>query len=135
MDLDGTIISGFVEDINTEKTKGSVYIVDSTEYLEKIYDKRIHDAKIDINKEKSYKIPSKAIVTRGKLKGVYVEEIHGLVRFLPVEILSVSGEDTFVSRGNRESKIEVENKLEKTININDAIVVYPGSVDDFQILN
>ncbi|MDQ0274106.1 hypothetical protein J2S72_000102 [Peptoniphilus koenoeneniae] len=135
VDLDGTIISGFVEDINTEKTKGSVYIIDSTEYLEKIYDKRIHDAKIDVNKEKSYKIPSKSIVTRGKLKGVYVEEIHGLVRFLPVEILSVLGEDTFVSRGNRESKIEVDDKLEKTININDAIVVYPGSVDDFQILN
>lgn len=127
--VDATLLT-----INKSKN-GIVYVLSSDKFLERIYDKRIRDVILSVSREKSYKIPSSSIVKRGKLNGVYVEEIHGLVRFVPVQILSRLGDDVFISRGNRDYKIEINKELVRTVNANDAVVIYPESVDDFQILN
>lgn len=127
--VDATILT-----INKSKN-GVVYVLKSDKFLERIYDKRIKDVILSVNREKSYKIPSSSLVKRGSIHGVYVEEIHGLVRFVPVNILSRVGDDVFISRGNRDYKIQVDKELERTVNANDAVVIYPDTVEDSQILN
>ncbi len=127
--VDATLLT-----INKSKN-GVVYVLKSDKYLERIYDKRIKDVILSVNTEKSYKIPNSAVVKRGSIHGVYVEEIHGLVRFVPINILSRVGDDVYISRGNRDYKIKVDKEFERTVNANDAVVIYPDTVEDSQILN
>lgn len=127
--VDATLLT-----INKSKN-GVVYVLKSDKYLERIYDKRIKDVILSVNTEKSYKIPNSAVVKRGSIYGVYVEEIHGLVRFVPINILSRVGDDVYISRGNRDYKIKVDKEFERTVNANDAVVIYPDTVEDSQILN
>lgn len=127
--VDATLLT-----INKSKN-GVVYVLKSDKYLERIYDKRIKDVILSVNTEKSYKIPNSSVVKRGSIHGVYVEEIHGLVRFVPINILSRVGDDVYISRGNRDYKIKVDKEFERTVNANDAVVIYPDTVEDSQILN
>ena len=127
--VDATLLT-----INKSKN-GVVYVLKSDKYLERIYDKRIKDVILSVNTEKSYKIPNSSVVKRGSIYGVYVEEIHGLVRFVPIDILSRVGDDVYISRGNRDYKIKIDKEFERTVNANDAVVIYPDTVEDSQILN
>lgn len=127
--VDATLLT-----INKSKN-GVVYVLKSDKYLERIYDKRIKDVILSVNTEKSYKIPNSSVVKRGSIYGVYVEEIHGLVRFVPIDILSRVGDDLYISRGNRDYKIKIDKEFERTVNANDAVVIYPDTVEDSQILN
>lgn len=127
--VDATLLT-----INKSKN-GVVYVLKSDNYLERIYDKRIKDVILSVNTEKSYKIPNSSVVKRGSIYGVYVEEIHGLVRFVPIDILSRVGDDVYISRGNRDYKIKIDKEFERTVNANDAVVIYPDTVEDSQILN
>lgn len=127
--VDATLLT-----INKSKN-GVVYVLKSDKYLERIYDKRIKDVILSVNTEKSYKIPNSSVVKRGSIYGVYVEEIHGLVRFVPIDILSRVGDEVYISRGNRDYKIKIDKEFERTVNANDAVVIYPDTVEDSQILN
>ena len=67
--------------------------------------------------------------------GIYVQEIKGLVKFVPVDIIREEADKVFINRGNKQSLIEVADKTYKTLTINDAVVLSPRTVDESRILN
>lgn len=125
---------GVVEKINKDNNHG-VIIVKFDRYFENMYSNRIHDGKIIVNKTKGFEIPKSTLIDRDNLTGVYVQEIKGLVKFVPVEIVSESNDHVFINKGNKQSVISIGDKSYKTVTVNDAIVINPKTVDESRILN
>lgn len=125
---------GVVEKINKDNNHG-VIIVSLDRYFENMYSNRIHDGKIIVNKTKGFEIPKSTLIDRDNLTGVYVQEIKGLVKFVPVEIVSESSDHVFINKGNKQSVISIGDKSYKTVTVNDAIVINPKTVDESRILN
>lgn len=125
---------GVVEKISKDNNHG-VIIVKFDRYFENMYSNRIHDGKIIVNKTKGFEIPKSTLIDRDNLTGVYVQEIKGLVKFVPVEIVSESSDHVFINKGNKQSVISIGDKSYKTVTVNDAIVINPKTVDESRILN
>lgn len=125
---------GVVEKINKDNNHG-VIIVNFDRYFENMYSNRIHDGKIIVNKTKGFEIPKSTLIDRDNLTGVYVQEIKGLVKFVPIEIVSESNDHVFINKGNKQSVISIGDKSYKTVTVNDAIVINPKTVDESRILN
>lgn len=131
---DSKMIYGTIENINKTKNK-AVIIIDLDRYIEDMYPTRVHDGKIVVEKTKVYEIPKSSVIERDKLPGVFVQGIKGLVRFVPVEIISEKPESVFINRGNKQSVIQIGEKTYKTVTVNDAVVINPRTVDESRILN
>lgn len=125
---------GNVEKINKDNDH-AVIIVSLDRYFENMYSNRIHDGKIIINKTKGFEIPKSTLIDRNNLTGVYVQEIKGLVKFVPVEIVNENSDNVFINKGNKQSVINIGDKSYKTVTVNDAIVLSPKTVDESMILN
>lgn len=128
------MIYGIIEKINKTGNK-AVIIVDLDMYIEDMYSNRVHEGKIVVEKTKGYEIPKSTLIERDNMTGVYVQEIKGLVKFVPVEIVSEKPESVFINRGNKQSVIQIGKKTYKTVTVNDAIVINPRTVDESRILN
>lgn len=129
-------LKGNIIKINkSKKDDSAVVILSLDEMLDKVYSQRMHKFNIVKGKQKCFEIPKSAIIKRNKLFGVYVQEIHGLVKFVPIEVVQPKESTSYVSIGNKNGFITVLDKEYKTITINDAIVINPKTVDDSQILN
>ncbi|WP_062552283.1 HlyD family efflux transporter periplasmic adaptor subunit [Peptoniphilus phoceensis] len=127
-------IYGVVEQINKDDNH-AVIIVSLDRYFENMYSNRVHEGKIIVNKTKGFEIPKSTLIERNNLIGVYVQEIKGLVKFVPVEIVSESNDTVFINKGNKQSVISIGDKSYKTLTVNDAIVINPKTVDESRILN
>ena len=127
-------IYGVVEKINKDENH-AVIIVSLDRYFENMYSNRVHDGKIIVNKTKGFEIPKSTLIERNDLTGVYVQEIKGLVKFVPVDIVSESNDTVFINRGNKQSVFSIGEKSYKTLTVNDAIVINPKTVDESRILN
>lgn len=132
---ENNIIRGNVAKINKSKDKSGVVILYLDEMIDKLYSERIRNVKIVKNKQKCYKIPKSAIIKRKGIFGVYVQEIHGLVKFVPIDVIQPLNSSSYVSSGDKNGVIKISDKEYKTITINDSIVLNPKTVDDSQILN
>lgn len=128
-------LRGKVIKINKSKDKSGVVIVALDEMLDKLYTQRVHNFTIVKEKIKCFEIPKSAIIKKGEMFGVYVQEIHGLVKFVPIEVIEPLNSTSYVSSGNKNGIIKINDKEYKTITINDAIVTNPKTVDESQILN
>ena len=127
-------IYGVVEKINKDENH-AVIIISLDRYFENMYSNRIHEGKIIVNKTKGFEIPKSTLIERNNLTGVYVQEIKGLVKFVPVDIVSESSDTVFINRGNKQSVFSIGEKSYKTLTVNDAIVINPKTVDESRILN
>ena len=127
-------IYGIVERINKDENH-AVIIISLDRYFENMYSNRIHEGKIIVNKTKGFEIPKSTLIERNNLTGVYVQEIRGLVKFVPVDIVSESSDTVFINRGNKQSVFSIGEKSYKTLTVNDAIVINPKTVDESRILN
>ncbi|MGI5949329.1 HlyD family efflux transporter periplasmic adaptor subunit [Peptoniphilus sp.] len=131
---DSKTIYGTIEKINKTGNR-AVIIVDLDRYIEDMYSSRVHEGKIVLERTKVYEIPKSTLTERDKVTGVFVQEIKGLVRFVPVEIVSEKPESIFINRGNKQSIIQIGEKTYKTVTVNDAVVINPRTVDESRILN
>lgn len=135
-----------LEVLNNQPLKGNIIAINRTAnqgvivasfntMLADMYSKRIHEGKIIMERQKGYEIPKSAILSRDNITGVYVQEIKGLVKFVPIEILHENEHSYFISRGDRQGKIALGEKSYRTLTINDAIVINPKTVEDSSVLN
>lgn len=132
--LNGQLLKGNILSINRTGTHAVIVAAFNT-MLSDMYSNRIHDGKIVMEKIKGYEIPKSSVITRNNIVGVYVQEIKGLVKFVPIEILQENTNRYFINRGDRQGKITIDDKSYKTITINDAIVVNPRTVEESRVLN
>lgn len=82
-------------------------ILKLTEYFHEFYNERYLDIKIVKNTFQGLMIPNKSIIEKDGMKGVYIKDISGIVKFRPIKILTSNDEYTIVSEGNSNSKIEL----------------------------
>ncbi|CDZ74966.1 hypothetical protein ING2D1G_0807 [Peptoniphilus sp. ING2-D1G] len=130
----GAELKGKVIKINTSKN-GNVVILYLNSQFDKIYRNRINDFSLILRDEKCFEIPNSAIIKRDNLFGVYVQEIHGLVRFMPIKVIRPLEHSSYISKGDKNSYISIDNKSYRTITINDSIILTPKQVDESEVLN
>lgn len=128
------ILTGEILKINRFEGKAAI-VIGLNDSIQDIYNKRIHEGKIIVEKTRGYIVPKSCLIERNNLLGLYIQEIKGLVKFVPVDIIKEEDEKVFISRGTRQSLIEINNKSYKTLTVNDAIVLNPRTVDESRILN
>lgn len=129
-------ILGRIISINNSKNK-SVLIVKFNTKLHEHYNERFPEVYLIKSKFEGLKIPDKSIVEKDSIKGVYIKDTSGIVRFRPVNIIGEDDKFVYVEMGNSSSHINVEGVEEpvKTISIYDEIFINTNNVKEGQILN
>jgi putative membrane fusion protein len=126
-------IIGNIVAINTTNNK-AVIVVRFRDYLHEIYNLRFTDVSIIKEKIESYKIPVNAVFDYEGKKGVYIEEVNGIVKFKPVNVLDIVGDDAYIDKGDIGGFITIGGEKYKTVSLYDEIFIDPTTVKDGQIL-
>ena len=132
-------IKGVIREIKEGQAKEGVIIIAMEEGFEQNYTKAKQNAEIILKQEDAYTVPAKAIVEQKKQTGVYVQDIHNLVRFVPVKIIAQNEDWVYVKKGDMKNKITIgeknQHKQVQTITYEDNIVLDPTSVQEKQLIN
>lgn len=127
---------GRIVAINISKGK-AVLVIKLNIKLHEYYNIRFPEIYIIKNKIEGFKIPNKAVIEKDSIKGVYIKDTGGIVRFRPIKILSEEGNSTYVSMGNNKSQIQLgdDQELIKTISNYDEIFLNTTGLKDGQVLD
>ncbi len=121
--------------VNNSEDK-SVLIVKFNTMLHNYYNKRFAEVYLVKDKIEGYKIPSRAVIEKDSIKGVYIKDTSGIVRFRPIKILEERDKNIYVDMGDRNSKIEIiqGKDLVETISTHDEIFLNTNSIKEGQII-
>ena len=118
--------------------KEALVVIKFTNYLYELYEERYLDIELIKNTYEGLKVPNESIVEHDKIKGVFIKDISGIVRFRPVEILARDTQNAIVSEGeNGRIKIIKDGKEElvKTLQVFDEIFIDGSQVKEGQLIN
>ncbi|WP_160197383.1 HlyD family efflux transporter periplasmic adaptor subunit [Senegalia massiliensis] len=90
---DSRKINGRILKVNNSK-KNAVVLIELDSYLYKYYKDRILDIDIILKEYNGLKIPSKAVVEKDDVKGVYTKNVDSIIKFKSIKI--IYSEDDFV---------------------------------------
>lgn len=129
-------IKGKILSINITKNK-AVMVIKFTTLFHEYYDYRFSTVEIVKYKKEGLKIPSKAIVEKDGIKGVYIKEISGIVKFRPIKVLGEDDKYTYVQKGDNRGFIKLEDEKNpiKTITLYDEIFLNTMNIKEGQILD
>lgn len=127
---------GKIVSINLSGKKGVVIIRLNT-MLHELYNIRFPEVNVIKSKKEGYKIPTKSIVDKDSLKGVYIKDKSGIVKFRPINIIGEDGNYTYVDIGDNNGNITIKGQKQpiKTITLFDEIFLNTVSIKEGQILN
>lgn len=129
-------LRGYIETISFEGNKGTILCKFNRDF-KNYYDKR--HVKLDIIKNQfdSFRIRKKSMVDKDGLKGVYIKDINGIIRFRPIEIISEDDEYIYISTGDKNSYIYIGEGDEKsrTVRQFDEILLNPTNLEEGMIIN
>lgn len=134
VDLDQVRYKGIVKKVNTTP-EGSVIVIKMNSFFDDFYKERINNVKLIFAERQSYELPITSILERDGITGVYVQEIHGLVRFLPVKVISTIGDKVSVAIGDKRGMIKIGDEEYRSVTLNDSVVVDQSKVPKGQVLN
>lgn len=134
-EIDGEL-RGYIKSIKKEKNNGLILCKFNSNF-HKYYDKRFMRINIIKYKHDGFKIPSKSIVEREGIKGVYIKEISGIVKFKPIEILQKDDKITYISSGDKNSNIKVKGSddLVRTVTMFDEILLNTINIKEGMIID
>lgn len=129
-------LSGRIVAINTSGNKG-VIIIKLDTMLHEYYNMRFPELNIIKSKIEGLKIPTKSIVEKESVKGVYIKDPSSIVRFRPINILGEDEKYTYIEKGDSKAFIKVngEEKPVKTITLFDEVFLNTSNIKEGQILN
>lgn len=124
-------------DNNGEK---SLVILKLTDYFHEYYNERYIDIHIVKEIFEGLLVPNTAIVEKDGIKGVYIKDISGIVKFRPIKILASDNTHTVVSEGeglNKQIDIMVngEEQKSKTIRLYDEVFIDGSKIKEGLIAN
>lgn len=118
-DDDKKLISRIIK-VSKEEEKCLVIFM-FTDFFYKYYKERYVDIHIVKNRYEGLIIPNQSIVDKDGIKGVYIKDISGIVKFRPVKILISNEENTIVSEGEgiyvKQIEINIDGEKQKTTTI------------------
>jgi putative membrane fusion protein len=129
-------LRGRIVAINTSGNKG-VIIIKLDTMLHEYYNMRFPELNIIKSKIEGLKIPTKSIVDKESLKGVYIKDPSSIVRFRPINILGEDEKYTYIEKGDSKAFIKVngEENPVKTITLFDEVFLNTSNIKEGQILN
>jgi putative membrane fusion protein len=129
-------LKGYIEDIKKEGNKGVIVCKFNTDF-DNYYDKRFINVGIIRYRHDGFKIPSESIIEKDGIKGAYIKEISGIVKFKPIEILKEEDKFTYISNGDKNNKIKIKGSddLVKTVTTFDEILINAANVKEGMIIN
>lgn len=135
---DKKIISRVIKMVK-EKDKCLIILM-FTDYFHEHYKERYIDVHIIKNKFEGLIIPNKSIAEKDGVKGVYIKDISGIVKFRPIKALTSDDEYTIVSEGegySRQIELNVDDKIQKfsTIQIFDEVFTNGKKIKEGLIVN
>lgn len=132
----GGELRGRIIKINKNGNKGTILCKFDRDF-QYYYDKRIVNADIILGKYESYKIPKKGLTELDGVKGVYIRDVSGVVRFRPVDLIMEDDEYAYISVGDRDGRISVgkDGERVKTVTQFDEILLNPSKVQEGMIIN
>ena len=112
-------------------------IIKFSDKLHDYYNNRFPEVEIIKDKIDGLKIPTKAIIDKDSIKGVYIKDKSGIVKFRPIKIIGEEGNDTYVDSGNSNGNITLESveKAVQTITLFDEIFINTTNIKEGQIIN
>lgn len=127
---------GIIIKINKNKNKG-VVIVRITEDIDKHYYNRFPKVSIIIEENTVYRLPVKALVSKGDETGVYIKEFNGVVKFKPLSIVKKDKEYVYVDIGDDKGYVKLNKNKDpiQTITAYDEIFINPSNIKEGQILD
>lgn len=127
---------GQIERISKEKDKGLILCRFNVDF-EKYYDKRHIQIDIIKDSQEGYRIPTRSITEKEGVKGVYVKDISGVVKFKPIKILLKEDRTTCIDSGDRDNNIYLEghNKHFETVTELDEILLYTTGLKEGMVIN
>ncbi len=128
-------LNGRIINMNITGNNG-VLIVKNTDYLHNDYNIRFNNIEIVKSKKEGFKIPSSTIIDNDGVKGVYIKDINGIVKFRPILIFGQVGEYSIINKGNNNGYIELSGYPNpvRTITLYDEIFLKPDSIIEGEIL-
>ena len=97
-----------------ESNKGQAFIVVKfNTFFHDYYDVRNVDVKFIKSTNEGLKIPLKAITEKEGTSGVYIKDVSGIIKFRPIEILGQNDDFAIVSKGDRNSYIDIKGSDKK----------------------
>lgn len=135
-DKDKEGIKGQIENINKEGKNGTILCKFTTGF-DNYYDNRLIDIDLIKYKHEGFKLPSKCIVKKGGVEGVYTKDISGIIKFKPVEILEEDEKFVYISSGDNSNRIKIKgsDKLTKTITKYDEILLNTRNIKEGTIMD
>lgn len=115
-------------------------ILKLTEYFHEYYNERYLDVQIIKNTFEGLMIPNKSITEKDGIKGVYIKDISGIVKFRPIKILTSDDEHTIVSEGVGnysliELNIDGETQQFSTVKMFDEVFINGSKIKEGLIIN
>lgn len=128
-------ISGNVIAINNSSNK-SVIIIKSNKNLHDLYMDRFTKVNLIQEKLDILKIPDNIIIDKDGVKGVYIKDFSGIVKFKPIKIITNIDGFAYVDKGENSMISIKENKKEfETISIYDEILLKPNKFKEGEIID
>ena len=129
-------LRGYIERIGVEGNKGILLCRFNRDFYN-YYDKRHIQLDIIKNEYDTFKIKKRCIIEKDGMKGVYIKDISGIVKFRPIEIVSEDEEYAYISTGDKNSYITIGEGDEKfrTVRLFDEILLNPANVEEGMIID
>lgn len=129
-------LKGEIVAINISENK-AVIVLKLNDKLHDYYNIRVTDVEVIKSKIDGLKVPTQAIIDKDSIKGVYIKDKSGIVKFRPVIIIGQDINSTYVDIGDHYGNIilEGEEKSVRTITLFDEIFLNTANIKDGQILN
>lgn len=128
---DNTELMGKVNNIKSDK-KDALILIELDSYLHKYYKDRFLEVDIVLERYDGLKIPSKAIVEKDGLQGVYTKNVDTIIKFKPVNILYEDEDFVIVDEGNRGTIYLGEDKESyTTVTSYDEVIINGNLIDKY----
>lgn len=131
----GPALKASVQQINLDKEDEGVVILAMKEGFEDYYTLAKGQGEMILKQKDAYSLPSKTLVDQDGQMGLYIQDIHNLVRFVPVNVLGQNANWVYVEKGDMKNKIKIKGKDVQTVTYEDDVVLDPSSVDRKQMLD
>ncbi|MBS4539713.1 hypothetical protein GOQ27_14665 [Clostridium sp. D2Q-11] len=97
---DGQDLKGNIINLKSDK-KNTLVLIEFDSFLHKYYKERFLEVDLILKTYEGLKIPSKAIVEKDGLKGVYTKNVDTVIKFKPIKILYENEDFSIVDQGER----------------------------------
>ncbi|KNF08719.1 hypothetical protein CLPU_5c00260 [Gottschalkia purinilytica] len=137
LNKDNIELKGKIEKVKKQGNE-MIVIIKFKDYLHKLYNDRYMNLKLIKNKYEGLKVPKEAIVEEDGIKGVYIKDISGIVRFRAVNILYQNDKYAMIKeedRKNIEVTINGKKELRRSLQSFDEVFINGSKVKEGQIIN